>query len=721
VAPFQTSMQVTPKKSGLQLGIRAKLFMAFAAVSGTTVVAGAAGWLMFSQVRDLFHGVSGRNIPEIIATLGLQTDTQTLAASAPAMLAVQNQSQRASELTALKNRQDSIARRLDAIASLRTEAGSVDKLKGLNSAINAELASLDGVVDERLKLSAHGDEIRKAAIAAQGKVNDALQPALEQAQTDVTMASMTAGGDANQSTMTLLRLVSKEVPVSQGFADLVGLVNRGAGILDRAGTATSSADVDAFARSFKDNTEKLDEKLDVVETLKPTAGLRAAIEAWLAKGSGNDNVFENRRKELASQATGEKLLMETRSITEQLATQVAAQVKAVNDRTRDATDRSDAAISLGTTVMLLIAALSVIGAILVVYLYIGRNLIARLVGLERTMTRLAAGDLTAEIKASKSNDEIDQMANALAVFREGIVQANAAAADQTREQAAKQQHAAMIDTLTRQFNEDADKALASVSSAAEHMKHSAEKMSRVAGQAKVQTSAVSTASAQAASNVQTVAAATEELASSINEISRQVGESARIASEVVEQIARSEATVTELAQAANRIGEVVSLINSIAEQTNLLALNATIEAARAGEAGRGFAVVASEVKSLANQTAKATEGITSQVAAIQGSTGEAVDTIKGIGQIIQQMAEIANSVASAVKEQGAATAEIARNVQQAATGTKDVSSNIAGVSAAAEESGKTAEDVLESTARLTAESEALSGEVGRFLSRIKAA
>ena len=695
--------------------------MAFAAVSGTTVIAGVAGWMMFSQVRDLFHGVSGRNIPEIIATLGLQTDTQTLAASAPAMLAAQNQSQRASELTALKSRQDSIAKRLDTIAAFQSDGSAVNKLKGLNSAINSQLTALDGIVDERLKLSARGDEIRKAAIAAQAKVNELLQPALELAQTDVTMASMTAGGDANQSTMTLLRLVSKEVPVSQGFADLVGLINRGSGILDRAGAAMTAADVDAFAKSFKENAEKLDEKLDIVETLKPTTGLRAAVEAWLAKGSGNDSIFENRRKELASQATGEKLLMETRSITENLATEVAAQVRGVNDRTKDAAERSDAAISFGTTLMLAIAAMSVVGAFLVVWFYIGGNLIARLVGLERTMTRLASGDLSAEIKASRSNDEIDQMANALAVFREGIVQANAAAGEQAREQDAKQKHAAMIDTLTRQFNQDADKALASVSSAAEHMKHSAEKMSRVASQAKQQTSTVSSASAQAASNVQTVAAATEELASSINEISRQVGESARIASEVVAQIARSEATVTELAQAANRIGEVVSLINSIAEQTNLLALNATIEAARAGEAGRGFAVVASEVKSLANQTAKATEGITSQVAAIQGSTGEAVDTIKGIGQIIQQMAEIANSVAAAVKEQGAATAEIARNVQQAATGTKEVSSNIAGVSAAAEESGKTAEDVLELTVRLTAESEALSGEVGRFLNRIKAA
>jgi methyl-accepting chemotaxis protein len=704
-----------------QFGIRAKLFLAFAAVSGTTVVAGVAGWLMFAQVRELFHDVSGRNIPEIITTLGLQTETQTLAASAPAMLAVQSQNQRTSELAALKARQQNITQRLDAITGLNSDSQAADNLKALNAAINAKLAALDGVVDERLKLSARGDEIRKGAVGAQAKINEVLLPALEQAQQDVMMVSMTAGGDANQSTMTLLKLVSREVPVSQGFADLVGLVNRGAGSLDRAAAAATVDDVNGFEKSFKDNAERVDEKLDIVDTLKPTNGLRAAIDAWLAKGTGDGSIFENRRKELVAQQSGEKLLGETRTVTENLAAEVAAQVKSMNDRTKDATDRSDRAIAFGTLTMLLIAAAAVVGAFLVVWLYIGRNLVARLVGLERTMTRLAGGDLSAEVTAKHSNDEIGQMADALAVFREGIVKANAAAAEQASEQHARQRHAAAIDSLTREFNDDADKALASVSAATAHMKESAEKMSRVASEAKVQTSAVTSASAHAASNVQTVAAATEELASSINEISRQVGESARIASEVVDQIAQSEATVTDLAQAANRIGEVVSLINTIAEQTNLLALNATIEAARAGEAGRGFAVVASEVKSLANQTAKATEGITSQVAAIQGSTREAVDTIKGIGEIIQQMAEIATSVASAVNQQGAATAEIARNVQQAAAGTREVSANIAGVSTAADESGKTAEDVLASTARLTAESEALSGHVGRFLASIKAA
>ena len=371
--------------------------------------------------------------------------------------------------------------------------------------------------------------------------------------------------------------------------------------------------------------------------------------------------------------------------------------------------------------MLMIAGVSVAGAALFVWFYIGRNLVARLVGLEKTMTRLAAGDLSAEVSAKRGGDEIGQMAEALSVFREGIVRADAAAAEKAREQEAKQRQAAAIDQLTREFNDGAASALAAVSTAAARMKGSAETMSRVAAEAKQLTSATASASAQAADNVQTVAAATEELSGSIAEISRQVGECTRIATQAVEQVARSEVTVTALANAADRIGEVVGLINTIAAQTNLLALNATIEAARAGEAGKGFAVVASEVKNLATQTARATEGITDQVAEIQVSTHEAVATIKGIGQIIDKMSEIATTVAAAVEQQGAATAEIARNIQQAAAGTHNVSSNIGGVSGVANQTGETAAHVLESSSSLAAESEALGNQVARFLDRIKAA
>jgi methyl-accepting chemotaxis protein len=703
-----------------QLGIRAKLFFAFAAVSGTTVIAGAAAWLMFSQVRDLFHGVAGRNIPEIVEALGLQTETQALAGSAPTLLAAKSQAARQQELTELKARQDGIAKRLEAVAGTRSDKESIAKLKSLISAMNTKLAALDGAVNDRLKLSAHGEEVVKAAQTAQTKLNEVLLPAGEKAQADITMVSMTIGGDANQSMMTLLKLVSTQVPVSQGFADLVGFVNLASSLLDRAAVAPDADSVAALEKNFKAMSARVEEKLDIVDTLQPTDGLRKATEAWLKFGTG-DTIFDARRKEIAAGQLGQKLLDETRSLTDELAREVAGQVQIVTNKTKEATDRSDDAISFGTFVMLMIAAVSVVGAALFVWFYIGRNLVARLVGLEKTMTRLAAGDLSAEVDTKRGGDEIGQMAGALSVFREGIVQANAAANEKASEQEAKQRQAAMIDQLTREFNDGATSALAAVSTAASRMKGSAEKMSRVAAQAKQQTGAVASASAQAAENVQTVAAATEQLASSISEISRQVGESTRIAAQAVEQVARSEVTVTELASAANRIGEVVGLINTIASQTNLLALNATIEAARAGEAGKGFAIVASEVKNLATQTARATEGITAQVTAIQGSTHEAVDTIKGIGQIIDKMSEIATTVAAAVEEQGAATAEIARNIQQAATGTQNVSHNIEGVSDAANQSGETASDVLQSSDGLAAESEALSNEVGRFLARIKAA
>ncbi|NQV21754.1 MAG: chemotaxis protein, partial [Rhodospirillales bacterium] len=143
------------------------------------------------------------------------------------------------------------------------------------------------------------------------------------------------------------------------------------------------------------------------------------------------------------------------------------------------------------------------------------------------------------------------------------------------------------------------------------------------------------------------------------------------------------------------------------------------EAARAGEAGKGFAVVASEVKNLANQTARATEDISSQISAIQDATTGAVDAIQGIGKTIDQVNEIAGTIAAAVEQQGAATNEISRNVQEAATGTQQVSQNIQSVSQAANEAGQGASEVLSAAEELSKQSEVLGNEVDKFLENIK--
>src|SRR5207302_2389874 len=121
----------------------------------------------------------------------------------------------------------------------------------------------------------------------------------------------------------------------------------------------------------------------------------------------------------------------------------------------------------------------------------------------------------------------------------------------------------------------------------------------------------------------------------------------------------------------------------IAEQTNLLALNATIEAAQAGEAGKGFAVVASEVKELAKETARATEDIGRKIAAIQADTRGAVEGIRHISAVIDQISDIQNTIAGAVEEQAATTGEMGRNVHAAALSTMEIAHNVTGVAQAA--------------------------------------
>ncbi len=269
--------------------------------------------------------------------------------------------------------------------------------------------------------------------------------------------------------------------------------------------------------------------------------------------------------------------------------------------------------------------------------------------------------------------------------------------------------------LIEDFESGVNVVVEAVASASTEMESTAQSLASIAEETDRQSTAVAAASEQASANVETVSAAAEQLSSSIAEISRQVSQSSEMAGKAVSEANSTNEIMQALADQANKIGEVVQMINEIAGQTNLLALNATIEAARAGDAGKGFAVVASEVKSLANQTAKATEEISAQITDVQNATVGAVSAIESIAQIINQINEIASAIASAVEEQSAATAEITRNVEEAANGTKEVSSNITNVTEAAKESNTSANQVLTAAGELSRHSEALKGEVEKFL------
>ena len=131
---------------------------------------------------------------------------------------------------------------------------------------------------------------------------------------------------------------------------------------------------------------------------------------------------------------------------------------------------------------------------------------------------------------------------------------------------------------------------------------------------------------------------------SIGEIDKKFDRSIAISETAVAGARRTDAAVVALVTEADKVGEVVQLIKHVAAQTNLLALNATIEAARAGAAGKGFSVVANEVKGLAAQTAKATEEISARVSQIQATVRNSVGELRSIANTIVQMQSIAGEI-----------------------------------------------------------------------------
>ena len=351
---------------------------------------------------------------------------------------------------------------------------------------------------------------------------------------------------------------------------------------------------------------------------------------------------------------------------------------------------------------------------------IARSIVRPVYSITESMKGLAAGDLESDIPMTNRKDEIAEMARAVQVFKDNANEMKRMEREQQEsERRIAGERRLQMAELADNFESSVKSIVKRVADAGGIMEGSAGEVSQAISQTHDQAAAVAAASTEASANVRAVSAATSELTSSIEEISRQIAISNEKSEDASQQAGQSVTLMGNLRKAVGEITEVVQLIQEIAEQTNLLALNATIEAARAGEAGKGFAVVASEVKNLATQTAQATERVSDRVAAIQKETDSASINMESVSKVIEELGSISAGIAAAMQEQTSTTQEIARNIEEASASAGGVAHNIEGVNASAEVSGNAAEAVSDRARELTTQIENLNRQVEAFLLHVR--
>jgi methyl-accepting chemotaxis protein len=278
-----------------------------------------------------------------------------------------------------------------------------------------------------------------------------------------------------------------------------------------------------------------------------------------------------------------------------------------------------------------------------------------------------------------------------------------------------------IDDAIADFAGAIGEVLEAITDAASSLTTTCRMMREVADDTLKRMAVASSAAAETTQRVKMTGEATEELSASIQHIGHEATRGLEMAQSAVGDTKRTQDAILLLNNTAERIGSIVSIISTIASQTDLLALNATIEAARAGAAGKSFAVVASEVKALANQTSRATEEISQQVAAIQDATRKSVDEISSIARAIGQLTTAATSIASAVEEQSNTTRDIAGSIQTAAGHTASASAEILSVEQAAARSATAFGEIADLTARVSLRAKDVESKVAAFFNRVRAA
>ena len=711
IAQIRAQIPKTAPKSAPSAGwistIRGRLYLAFGFAASLTIIGASVAFYEFTVIGLTTNEIVSRSLPTTAVSLRLAEQASSLVSSGPRLMAASTDAIRAEIMDNIGEQEKNLENGIARLKKLGITKG--DDIEASRKALSERLHALDGTISNRIIMSNERSYLASSVRAAHEALLIGLAPAIDDANFDLMMGAKQDGVAALDTRLEYLRRLLE----TESESNLL------AGLLTEASLVTDPRRLEPLRDLIDSAQRKITKDLNAITDGAQKQKLMALYKQLGSIGA-DDGILAARAYELSQQQEAQVAFNAAQAEATRLKDAVDTLVEDQSRIAQEISAYASGQIRSGQLILTVLSIAAVLGAALVAWLYVGRNVARRLGFLSDAMRRIADGDLNVEIQDNRG-DEIADMGRALVFFRQATADAATARRKESEQTRTLESRRQLVETATHEFERAVSDIAKTLDRAAAAMDSSARDMANSATRNQEQALATAAASEQATTNVGIVATVAVEIAQSIEHIAARVANSATIASQATGEAKAITDAVESLSASVDEIGEVSNLISSIAAQTNLLALNATIEAARAGEAGRGFAVVAQEVKGLATQTGKATEEITRHIVSIEQTTARSVQAIKKIAATIEQLSDVANDVAVGMRQQDAVTQEIARNAGAAAKGTRDVSENVTEVSNSAVKIGQVASTVLIASAELAEQSHLLRQEVERYLAQLRVA
>jgi methyl-accepting chemotaxis protein len=500
--------------------IRARLYLAFGLAAGMTVTGSLFALFAFTTISATLSAIVFRSMPATVESIRLSEDTSDLVAFAPRLMAAEDESHRAEIASKIAAQSRNLKVRIEHLRTLNASqsaeiADTLDRSMA-RAAMDQRLDALSQAVADRIQISARRRALALAVRKAHENLLEAITPAIDDANFDLTTKNQNDRTTLSQSIDSLRRLLEVQADANL----LVGLLIEASMVTDIVNLPPLRDSIAAAERRIDDNLRQLPES-DQRDKI-------SALYGELASLSGNNGIIVERTSELKGEQDAQQVYAAALAQATILRTSVERLIQHQGTIAEMLSAQAISQIKLGQIILILLSIVALASAGLIAWFYVGRSIVGRLTLLSGAMRRIAAGEANVAVPVS-GHDEIAGMAEALLVFRRAIEDLTAARQSENDRARQAETRRQQIEAATRSFEHAVNDIVGALDGASKTMDNCAQIMAEAANHNQMQAHTTATASEQATKNVNGVAMASEEIAKSVEQISHQARESAEIA------------------------------------------------------------------------------------------------------------------------------------------------------------------------------------------------